>query len=99
MSTPSKTAFVLAGGGSLGAVQVGMLQALLEHGVGAGLVVGSSVGALNAAYFAAEPTLAGVALHPINLLIAHPLVRDVAWAASRTEVFVVPSLCPLQVSS
>ncbi|MDW7709264.1 MAG: patatin-like phospholipase family protein [Deferrisomatales bacterium] len=60
MSIPTKTAFVLAGGGSLGAVQVGMLQVLLEHGVGAGLVVGSSVGALSAAHFAAEPTLAGV---------------------------------------
>ncbi|HKZ95452.1 MAG TPA: patatin-like phospholipase family protein [Hyphomicrobiaceae bacterium] len=48
-----KTAFVLAGGGSLGAVQAGMLRALLERGVRAGLVVGSSVGAINAAYFAA----------------------------------------------
>ncbi len=54
------TAFVLAGGGSLGAVEVGMLRALLEVGERPGLVVGSSVGALNAAYFAGNPTLAGV---------------------------------------
>jgi NTE family protein len=55
-----KTAFVLAGGGSLGAVQVGMLEALLEAGQVADLVVGSSVGALNAGFFAGDPTPAGV---------------------------------------
>jgi len=55
-----KTALVLAGGGSLGAVQVGMLRALVEGGVEPDLVVGSSVGAINAAYFAGDPTLAGV---------------------------------------
>ena len=47
-----KTAFVLAGGGSVDAVQVGMLRALLENGVDADLVVGSSAGVFNAAYFA-----------------------------------------------
>ena len=55
------TAFVLAGGGSLGAVEVGMLQALLEHGERPDLVVGASAGAINGACFAADPTLAGVA--------------------------------------
>ena len=59
-ASPPKTAFVLAGGGSLGAVQVGMLRALLECGVEPDMVVGSSVGAINAAYFAGEPTLEGV---------------------------------------
>jgi NTE family protein len=54
------TAFVLAGGGSIGAVQVGMLRELLAHGVKADLVVGSSVGAINGAYFAGEPTVDGV---------------------------------------
>ena len=53
------TAFVLAGGGSLGAVQVGMLQALTEHGVRPDFVVGASAGAINAAYFAADPTAKG----------------------------------------
>jgi NTE family protein len=56
-----RTAFVLAGGGSLGAAQIGMLRALLEHGIEADLIVGSSVGAINAAYFAGSPTLAGLA--------------------------------------
>ena len=46
------TAFVLSGGGSLGAVQVGMLQALSERGVTADLLVGTSVGAVNAAWVA-----------------------------------------------
>jgi NTE family protein len=55
------TAFVFAGGGSLGAIQVGMLRALTEAGVRADLLVGSSVGAINAAYFAAAPTAQGAA--------------------------------------
>ncbi|APC18651.1 patatin [Pseudomonas frederiksbergensis] len=56
-----KTALVLAGGGSLGAVQVGMLQALVEAGVSFDLVIGASVGAINGAYFAARPNAQGVA--------------------------------------
>ena len=35
-----KTAFILAGGGSLGAIQVGMLRALVDYGVEADLVIG-----------------------------------------------------------
>lgn len=57
----SGTAFVLAGGGSLGAIQVGMLQALTEAEVRPDFVVGSSVGAINAAHFAGAPDRAGVA--------------------------------------
>lgn len=55
------TAWVLAGGGSFGAVQVGMLQALVNYGEAPDLVIGSSVGAINGAYFAAQPDAAGVA--------------------------------------
>ena len=55
-----RTAFVFAGGGSLGAVQVGMLREMMRAGVSADLVVGSSVGAMNAAYFAGAPHAAGV---------------------------------------
>jgi len=55
-----KTALVLAGGGSLGSVQVGMLRALAARGVRPDLIVGSSVGALNAAYYAGMPTAEGV---------------------------------------
>jgi NTE family protein len=49
-------AFVLSGGGNLGALQVGMLRALLEHRVRPDLVVGCSVGAINGAGFADDPT-------------------------------------------
>jgi NTE family protein len=55
-------AFVLSGGGSLGAVQVGMLQALHAHNIKPDLLVGSSAGALNAAWVAERPgQLAGLA--------------------------------------
>jgi NTE family protein len=59
-SPPAKTAFVLAGGGSFGAIQVGMMQSLARRGIGADMVVGSSVGALNGAFYAGDPTVAGV---------------------------------------
>ncbi|MEU6582406.1 patatin-like phospholipase family protein [Nocardia sp. NPDC046763] len=52
-------AFVLWGAGSLGAAQVGMLRALAEHLIVPDLIVGASVGALNAAHYAARPTPAG----------------------------------------
>src|SRR5262249_8171139 len=47
-----KTAFIFAGGGSFGAIQVGMLHVLAAHGIAADMVFGSSVGALNCAYYA-----------------------------------------------
>jgi NTE family protein len=50
------TAFVLSGGGSLGAVQVGMLQALTAHGIVPDFLVGTSAGALNAAFVAGRGT-------------------------------------------
>jgi NTE family protein len=56
----AKTAFVFAGGGSYGAVQVGMMHSLAARGISADMVVGSSVGALNGAYYAGDPTLKGV---------------------------------------
>jgi NTE family protein len=59
-ASATKTAFVFAGGGSFGAIQVGMLQSLVAHGITADLVVGSSVGALNGAFYAGDPTLKGV---------------------------------------
>lgn len=59
---PVDTAVVLAGGGNRGAVQVGMMRALLEAGVEPGLFVGTSIGAINGAAFAGTPTLEGVYL-------------------------------------
>ena len=59
-SLSPKTAFVFAGGGSLGAVEVGMLEALMDYEVHPDLVVGSSVGAINGAFFAGQPDAEGV---------------------------------------
>jgi NTE family protein len=58
---PGPVAFVLSGGGNLGALQIGMLRALAERDVSPDLVVGCSVGAINGAALAEDPTLAGVA--------------------------------------
>lgn len=50
-----EVAFVLGGGGIHGAAEVGMLQALEEHGIRPGMIVGTSVGALNGAVLATDP--------------------------------------------
>jgi len=50
-----RIAFVLSGGASLGASQAGMLQALYEHGIRPDLLVGTSAGAINAAFIASRP--------------------------------------------
>lgn len=50
-----RIAFVLSGGGSLGAIQVGMLRALYERGIVPDLIVGTSAGALNGTFIAARP--------------------------------------------
>jgi NTE family protein len=52
---------VLSGGASLGALQAGMLHALYERGITADLLVGTSVGALNAAFVASRPQTPGTA--------------------------------------
>jgi NTE family protein len=54
------TALVLAGGSTRGAIQVGMLQVLAEHGFVPDRIFGSSVGAINGVAFAADPTREGV---------------------------------------
>ena len=51
-------AFVLGGGGQLGAHEAGMLRALLERGIVPDLVVGTSVGAINGAAIATDPSVA-----------------------------------------
>jgi NTE family protein len=52
-------AFVLSGGAARGALQVGMLEVLLERGIVPDLIVGTSVGAFNGVWMAARPTAAG----------------------------------------
>jgi NTE family protein len=56
-----KTAIVLSGGGIRGPLEVGALQSLLEHGVKPDFLVGTSAGAINAAFMAAMgPDLASI---------------------------------------
>lgn len=93
-TTAPSTAFVLGGGGMLGAAEVGMLAALLEAGIRPDLVVGSSVGAINGAVFAADPTLEQVqALRDVWRTIASEetfsgslLGRLARLARSRTHI-------------
>ena len=59
MTQPPLTAFVLGGGGVLGSTQVGMARALAERGVRPDLVLGTSIGAVNGCFVAADPTVAG----------------------------------------
>ncbi|MGH9043462.1 MAG: patatin-like phospholipase family protein [Acidimicrobiales bacterium] len=89
------SAFVLGGGGSRGAVQVGMLAELADREIIADRVYGASVGAVNAAAYSSDPTRAGVQriadvwtrLRPEDIF-PHPLVHG-PWAffQQRTSVY------------
>lgn len=67
---------MLGGGGLLGAHEVGMLQALLEADIVPDMVIGTSIGAVNGALFAAEPSLDQV-----------ERMRELWSSLSRAEVF------------
>ncbi len=54
------TAFVLSSGGARGALQVGALKALIEHGITPDVVIGTSIGSWNGAVVAKTPTEEGV---------------------------------------
>jgi NTE family protein len=54
---PDRTAIVLGGGGIRGAVEIGMVRALFEAGIRPDLIVGTSIGAINGALIAKDPTL------------------------------------------
>lgn len=72
----TKTAFVLGGGGLLGAVEVGMLRALLERNITPDLVLGTSIGAINGAMLAHDPTLE-VVERMTSLWRASTLAREI----------------------
>lgn len=88
------TAIVLSGGGNLGAVQVGMLQALADRGVRPDLLVGTSVGAINAAYVATDfspATVDGLAelwksVHRRDVFPARPLIGLLGFAGRRNHL-------------
>ena len=50
---------VMSGGAALGSAQVGMLLALSRAGIEPALILGTSAGAINACFFASDPTLRG----------------------------------------
>ena len=56
-----RTAFVLAGGAAVGAMQAGMIHALYERGIAPDLLIGTSAGALNAAFPASRPATVATA--------------------------------------
>ncbi len=68
-------AFVLGGGGVLGAVEVGMVRALLERGIRPDLIVGTSIGALNGVLVAGRPDVSVV--ERLVALWASPQARAV----------------------
>ncbi len=75
-----RCAFVLGGGGKWGAVQVGMLDALVRRGIVPDVVVGCSIGALNGAVIAADPSPVGVArLRRLWVERAQQLEIDARW--------------------
>jgi NTE family protein len=74
MGREPRVAFVLGGGGVLGAHEVGMLRALEETGVRPDLVVGTSIGALNGVFVAAGPE---TAVERLTSLWSDESVRDV----------------------
>ena len=94
---PRPVTLVLSGGASLGAIQVGMVQALAEVGLEPDLVVGTSVGSLNGAVIAEHADLNGAAaaleevwrsLRRRDVFVGGPLAQ--AWTALR-EGYLHPS--------
>ncbi len=70
------TAWILPGGASFGAIQVGVAQALLDQGAAPDLLIGASIGALNAAWLAQDPTVAGAAR--LRRILPYELIEDAA---------------------
>src|SRR5258707_9182214 len=68
-----RTVLVLGGGGGRGAAQLGVLRALADRGIRPDAVVGTSVGALNAA-----------AIATVGLEAAVPLLERI-WASEQTR--------------
>ncbi|MBK5330796.1 MAG: patatin-like phospholipase family protein [Ilumatobacteraceae bacterium] len=77
-----RVAFVLSGGGSLGAMQAGQLLAMFEAGITPDLVIGVSAGALNGAAVAYDPSIAAAEQ---LATIWQSLDRDYIFRGSRVE--------------
>ncbi|MGD0394500.1 MAG: patatin-like phospholipase family protein [Acidimicrobiales bacterium] len=88
------TAFVLSGGGNLGPMQAGTIVALTEAGVIPDLLVGTSVGALNAAFLSTRPGVGGAralmaawsALHRRQAVRLNPLTALAGFLGTRDHL-------------
>jgi NTE family protein len=88
-----KTAFAISGGGARGAVQVGMLRALIERDITPDLIVGVSIGAWNGAWLAHRPDLEWVMkLEAVWRQVTRRTLDMVWWRAARNMVRRKPSL-------
>lgn len=95
------TAFVLGGGGVLGTTEVGMLKALAHKGIRPDLVLGTSIGAINGAFVAADPSEHGIetlaqvwhAVVAEGLFVENPLRQAARIAKYRTHLM---STAPLR---
>jgi NTE family protein len=93
--TDGAVAFVLGGGGVLGATQVGMLRALLEAEIRPDLILGTSVGAVNGAVIAADPSDTGVrkladlwrSMTDVGMFSDTVLARAATLARHRTHLY------------
>lgn len=82
--TSGPVAYVLGGGGVLGAVEVGMVRALLEVGVKPDLIVGTSVGAINGVLVASDPS--DTVIGRLTSLWASPQASEVFGASVPRQV-------------
>jgi NTE family protein len=99
-------AYVLGGGGLLGAHEVGMLAALAEAGVRPDIVVGTSIGAINGAFVAADPDGAAERLtqlwhgESLRIVFSETLLgRAVRLARSGTHLHAIEPLEKLLAAS
>jgi len=96
-----QVAFVLGGGGVFGATQVGMLRALVEAGIRPDVILGTSVGAVNGAVIAADPSDTGVkgltdlwrSMGAMGIFSENVLTRATTLAKHRTHLY---SAAPLR---
>ena len=87
-----RTAFVLSGGASLGALQAGMLWALYEREIVPDLLVGTSAGALNAAFVASRPQSGATGVQLTDFDHADELIADARRAARSALRAAIPAL-------
>lgn len=73
---------MLSGGGSLGAMQIGALRLLLEQNIKPQIVVGCSVGALNASFIATEFSLAKLN-HAED--VWHRVTTDIVYPGAKVQ--------------